>query len=44
VVDDVVAVDVVVVDVAKVIVVEVDSIDDHILFSMYHRLDFGHQS
>ena len=37
-------IDVVVVDVAEVVVVEVDSIGDHIRFGTYHRLDFSHQS
>ena len=37
-------VDVVVVNLAEVIVVEVDSTDNHVRFSMYHRVDFGHQS
>jgi len=41
---DMVVVDMIVVDVVEDVVVEVDSIDDHIYFDTYHRLDYGHQS
>jgi len=41
---DVVVVDVVVVIGVKVVVVEVELIDDHICFGAYHRLNFSHQS
>jgi len=40
---DVVVVDMMVVDVAEVVVVKVDSINDHVCFNMYNRLDFNHQ-
>jgi len=44
VIDDVMVVDVVMVDMVVINMVVVDTIDDHVRFSTYNRLDFDHQS